>query len=241
MATNNVTNTSRPITVAQGGTGVATLTTYAPLCGGTTSTAALQQATTGIGSSGFVLTSQGASALPQWSAQSGGGAITLLHTLTASSSSTLTFTSTYITSAFTSYMIVINNITGSALGAATMSMIFSTNNGSTYLSTNYESGFLSWVYNSTTTSVTSATANGVIMLGVQSSVGASGVIYINIPQSAVVSYVGKMGTTPISTSSRSGYCYGTNSGTTTVNNIQFSLSASQTMTSGTISLYSISQ
>lgn len=58
------------IAVADGGTGVGTFTTYAPLVGGTTSTGALQQATTGMSTSGNVLTSTGASSLPTWQASS---------------------------------------------------------------------------------------------------------------------------------------------------------------------------
>ncbi len=54
--------------VAGGGTGLATLTAYAPLVGGTTSTGNVQQATTGFSTSGFVLTSTGASSLPTWQA-----------------------------------------------------------------------------------------------------------------------------------------------------------------------------
>lgn len=60
------------IAVADGGTGVGTFTTYAPIVGGTTSTGALQQATTGMSTSGYVLTSTGASSLPTWQAPSGG-------------------------------------------------------------------------------------------------------------------------------------------------------------------------
>lgn len=71
MATNNATNTSNPITVAQGGTGVASTTAYAVLCGGTTSTGALQSIA-GVGTSGQVLTSNGAGALPTFQAASGG-------------------------------------------------------------------------------------------------------------------------------------------------------------------------
>lgn len=54
------------ITVAGGGTGDTFLTAYAPLTGGTTSTADVQQATSGMAASWGVLTSQGASALPVW-------------------------------------------------------------------------------------------------------------------------------------------------------------------------------
>lgn len=51
--------------VAGGGTGNATFTAYEVICGGTTTTGALQQVS-GVGSSGQVLQSQGAGALPAW-------------------------------------------------------------------------------------------------------------------------------------------------------------------------------
>ena len=50
--------------VAGGGTGVASFIAYAPIIGGTTPTGSLQSAGTGIGSSGYVLTSNGSSATP---------------------------------------------------------------------------------------------------------------------------------------------------------------------------------
>lgn len=54
---------ANPLIVANGGTGVASFTAYAPICGGTTSTGNFQSIA-GIGSSGQSLTSNGASALP---------------------------------------------------------------------------------------------------------------------------------------------------------------------------------
>ena len=71
MATNNAINSSKPIGVASGGTGVATTTAYAVLCGGTTTTAPLQSIAS-VGSSGQVLTSNGAAALPTFQAASSG-------------------------------------------------------------------------------------------------------------------------------------------------------------------------
>ncbi|HSA08091.1 MAG TPA: hypothetical protein P5099_01870 [Candidatus Moranbacteria bacterium] len=55
--------------VQYGGTGVSSLTAYGLIFGGTTSTGAVQSL--GTGTSGQVLTSQGAGALPTWSAISG--------------------------------------------------------------------------------------------------------------------------------------------------------------------------
>ncbi len=60
------------LVVANGGTGIATTTAYAVICGGTTATGAFQHVS-GLGSSGYVLTSNGAGALPTWQAGGGGG------------------------------------------------------------------------------------------------------------------------------------------------------------------------
>lgn len=65
---------SSPLTVANGGTGDASLTAYAVLCGGTTSTAAIQSVAA-LGASGTVLTSNGAGALPTFQAVSGSGTV----------------------------------------------------------------------------------------------------------------------------------------------------------------------
>lgn len=64
-----------PSAVSQGGTGQASLTAYALLAGGTTTTGALQQVT-GLGSAGWVLTSNGPAALPSFQAASAGGTYT---------------------------------------------------------------------------------------------------------------------------------------------------------------------
>lgn len=60
---------STALTVSEGGTGVATMTTaYCPVISGTTATGSLQVASTGIGTSGFILTSTGSSSLPTFQA-----------------------------------------------------------------------------------------------------------------------------------------------------------------------------
>lgn len=55
------------LNVAHGGTGLNSTTAYSVVCGGTTSTAALQNVS-GVGTAGQVLTSNGAGALPTWQA-----------------------------------------------------------------------------------------------------------------------------------------------------------------------------
>lgn len=62
------------ITVPFGGTGASSFTAFAPVCGGVSTTAALQSAATGISNVGYVLTSTGSSSLPTWQVAPGGGA-----------------------------------------------------------------------------------------------------------------------------------------------------------------------
>ena len=60
---------SLPVTVAEGGTALTTLTPYSLIAAGTTATGAMQQVAS-LGTSGQVLTSNGAGALPTWQAGS---------------------------------------------------------------------------------------------------------------------------------------------------------------------------
>jgi hypothetical protein len=65
------------VPITDGGTGVSTMTTaYAPVCAGTTATGALQVASTGLSTAGYVLTSNGASAVPSFQAASVAGVVT---------------------------------------------------------------------------------------------------------------------------------------------------------------------
>jgi hypothetical protein len=236
MATNNADNFSNPIGIANGGTGVARLTAYAPLIGGTTSTGSLQQATTGLSSTGYALTSNGTTA--EWQPLP---TFILLHTLMASSSASLTFTSTYLTSAYTSYFIKFCNIVNSTgTGSPIFVMNFSTNNGSSYLTTNYASGYVANGYNSVPSVASGITTQCPLTIAITSSpVGYNGEIYINLPQSDMASYVGR-GFINTPTPPEFLTLYGVNTGTTFINNIQFEYTAGL-ITTGTISLYGISQ
>lgn len=87
------------VVVADGGTGRSTATAYAVLCGGTTATGA-HQSIASVGTSGQVLTSNGAGALPTFQAAAGGGGDwTLVTTVTISNDATVDldniFDSTY--------------------------------------------------------------------------------------------------------------------------------------------------
>lgn len=101
MATQNSINTGKPIEVSNGGTGAATMTTaYAPVCAGTTATGALQVASTGLGTSGFVLTSNGSAALPSFQAAAG-GITTLAGDSGSATGSTVTITGSTSGAVFT--------------------------------------------------------------------------------------------------------------------------------------------
>lgn len=69
---NVTTQNPLPWTVQQGGTAASFFTSYAPVCAGTSPTGAFQSASAGISNSGYVLTSNGSSALPSWQAAAGG-------------------------------------------------------------------------------------------------------------------------------------------------------------------------
>jgi hypothetical protein len=71
-----------PTPVVEGGTGLQATTSYAVVCGGTSTTGALQSVAS-VGSANQVLTSNGAAALPTFQAVSASGAVT---TLTGSTS-----------------------------------------------------------------------------------------------------------------------------------------------------------
>jgi hypothetical protein len=77
--------------VAGGGTGVATMTTaYAPVCAGTTATGALQVASTGLTTSGYILTSNGGSALPSFQVNAGASGFTVVNIQSFTASGTYT-------------------------------------------------------------------------------------------------------------------------------------------------------
>lgn len=137
MPTNNSINTPKPIDVSSGGTGLSTATTaYGVLAAGTTATGAFQNIGTGL--TGQILTSNGAGALPTFQAAAGGGDFVLLSTVTPTSSSSIIFDNTIITSAYQTYKIVYNSLQNSGLTSQGADLVISTNNGSTYLSTGYQ-------------------------------------------------------------------------------------------------------
>lgn len=116
------------VPVADGGTGLSSATAYAVLCGGTTSTGAFQSIAS-VGSSGHVLTSNGAGALPTFQAINAGANVDLIATLSTTSGTTQSVTGISQCEAFFIALAAV-----SRGGAATDSLVvkLSSNGGSSY-------------------------------------------------------------------------------------------------------------
>jgi hypothetical protein len=115
----DITGFTTALPVTRGGTGVTTLTTaYGVLAAGTTATGAIQN--TGAGTSGQVLTSNGAAALPTFQTPAGGGVTSLNGQTGAVVNTTQYAIGSYILGRPFNYDTVYNNstIAGSSLYAA---------------------------------------------------------------------------------------------------------------------------
>ena len=120
--TGTILQSGTAVTVAQGGTGAATLTANAVLIGNGTS------AVTAVapGTSGNVLTSNGTT----WASTApAAGSLTLLATLTTTSGTTQSATG--LATTYTSLLIVVNQVTNSTAADA-LQVAISANNGSSY-------------------------------------------------------------------------------------------------------------
>jgi len=223
------------LVVSNGGTGVTSNTAYAVLCGGTTSTGAIQSIAS-VGSSGQVLTSNGAGALPTFQAAAA-GSLVLLKTLTASSSSSLTFTSTYITSTYKTYFIKWTNWITSAGGV--LNMDISADNGSTYKTDN-DSGLMHNDWNSATWTNVNSTTTNPLTDGTNGTLYLSGQMWIHGLASAAGGSTGPVWTGQCFRPYSNILFYGCNTNGYNINNLKFSM-ASGTITSGTISLYGVAE
>lgn len=136
MVTQNSINTGKPIEVAKGGTGVATTTAYAVLCGGTTATNPLQPIAS-VGTADQVLTSNGA-ALPTFQDVPNPG-FSLISSQTASGTADIEFLS-LVTSTTTGQYFIVGNLLRPTTAGDDFFMEISDDNGSTWESTNYLAG-----------------------------------------------------------------------------------------------------
>lgn len=128
--------------VAGGGTGITSGTAYGVVCAGTTSTGAFQVVSPGT--SGYVLQSGGASALPTWVANSSTGNLVLIQSQSTSSGASVSFT-TGITSTYSTYLFIFSSVS-TATGSDTVQMTLSSNGGSSYASSSYQGGNFYIIY-----------------------------------------------------------------------------------------------
>lgn len=139
MTTNNSINSGYPVDVPAGGTGASSFTAYAPVCGGTTATGAFQGVAS-AGTSGQLLTSNGAGALPTYQTSSGGGSWAYVTTSTASGASAISITSM---GSYSQYVLIGSNISAATNGV-TLLVEFSTDGGSSWLTSGYASVLFYW-------------------------------------------------------------------------------------------------
>ena len=139
-ASSSTVNLTGTLAVANGGTGNSSLTAYALMAAGTTSTGNMQQVS-GLGTSGQVLTSNGAGALPTWQASSGSSL--LFRTGTASittSGSSITFSSPFPTACLGVQLTGANSASGNSIAHVTATSTTG------FSATNSLSGPLSFFY-----------------------------------------------------------------------------------------------
>lgn len=161
-----------PLLVKQGGTGNSSDTAYAPIIGGTTSTAALQQVA--LGASGTVYKGSGSSAVPTWGLVN---SWKFLASRNAAAASAKQFNSV-ISSTYFTYALIMNDITSTA-GTPSLKMQVSTNNGSSFIATNYQGGSTRFDWNSTTiTDSLTDTTLLYLTMPIGSGVHCSGICYI---------------------------------------------------------------
>ena len=139
--TTNASNiSSGTLAVAEGGTGVNSVTAYAPIMGGTTTTGAFQSATTGMSTSGNCLVSTGASSLPTWQSCAGAGLTVPNRQVFSSTGST------------TGYMFVCASCSATAAAVYEMSYTFTTASGSITAGATYTNNSVTFTQSATTVS-----------------------------------------------------------------------------------------
>jgi hypothetical protein len=100
-----------------------------------------------------MLTSNGAGNPPSWSSGPGPALILISSTTTTSGQSTVNITSG-ITTAYNTYYVLVTNV-GNSSGQSFISLNYSTNGGSSYVSTGYQNTCVRFQYNSATVNAAS--------------------------------------------------------------------------------------
>lgn len=241
MATNNSTNNipALPLTVPTGG-GATSYTAFAPIVAGTTSTGLFQSASVGQSNVGYVFSSNGAAQLPSF--QSVSGSMVLVQTLTANNTSPfLAFTGL---SGYSTYLIVVKNLVIAPFTSAYfLGLRVSTDNGATYLATNYKTSMISWTYDGVSAQGNSGNTRFTIGYG---SVGGNnicnGAFYLKVGSSIIYPALsGAHNVNQAGFGEAAGRVFGMYLSNVTVNAFRVYTSTSSNIISGSVSVYGLKQ
>jgi hypothetical protein len=194
-----------------------------------------QIASIGAGTAGQVLTSNGSGSAPSFQAASSAGSWVLLQTQTASGSpTTISFTS-QISATYNSYVLTWSNVQPSTTASPTL--VVSTNNGSSWISSGYLCGTLYAAYNSATTQTGSSTAYAYLGAGSTNTGYSAGQVFLSNVSNGSPFLMN--GTSFASGNNSISLIGGTNTATN-VNAIQLAFGTTgYTFNSGTFTLYGI--
>jgi len=240
MVTNSEINTTNPIGIVSGGTNTASFSHT----NGTVYFDGTKLSSTTTGTSGYALTSNGGSSAPTYQAlPSSAGAWNLIQTLTASTSGNLIFS----TSTYSNYAVIFNGIVPDT-ASQTFSMLWSTDGGSTYLSS-YNSGYYSYpIYTGIATIIQSSSSTNTYCYVSAPGVATSGIplsgtmFLMSMTQNAATYYPAYYADVGHPTSSALNWTTGfgkTTSDTQGITNISFQFTSGNIL-SGSISLFGIS-
>ncbi len=190
------------------------------------------------GTSGNFLKSDGTN-FTSSSPASSGASLFLIQSQAASSSASISFTT--ISTTYTSYLVIITGLQP-ATNTANLQLTYSTNGGSSYLSSNYISGTIYNAATGTTFSNANSTADIRLSGPISSSGFYTGYLFFTGVDSAGFSYVKGTSTWNDTTASAyvNGHTLGLNNGSTAINAIKFSMSSGN-ITAGTFTLYGIKE
>lgn len=236
MATNNAWNSPIPIPISKGGTNATSMVTT----NGVNYFDGTLINTVPNGTAGQVLASAAGLSAPFWASI---GESTLIQTIVASNNASINFT-TGITSTYNTYMFVYTNVNSS--GGGVLRMRISTNGGSSYLTTGYNSGAYEYLTATGGIGAISGTVNdSYVMVGggtaLSTSYGVSGTLFAYGIQTSNNPMVAGNGFKFFFSPSQGGYYDwygGYNTTTTPVNAFQFTFAVGN-VTQGTFSLYGI--
>lgn len=161
---------------------------------------------------------------------------TLIQTQTASTVTFLNFT-TGISSAFSLYMLKFENLVPAS--SAVFSMRYSTDGGSNFIMTNYQSGVNTNVYTSATITNTNSTTEFIFTPAIDSTgnVGASGEIFLYSVPTTNWKMISGSGSGVVSAATNSFSIFGSQSVGVVVNALTIFCSSGSGNFSGTVSLY----